>query len=37
MKKLEYYPNELARALFKNETYTVGLIFLQLLIHFTLS
>ena len=27
MKKLEYYPNELARALFKNETYTVGLIF----------
>lgn len=27
MNKLEYYPNELARALFKNETYTVGLIF----------
>ncbi|WEV45708.1 LacI family DNA-binding transcriptional regulator [Streptococcaceae bacterium ESL0687] len=27
MEKLQYYPNELARALFKNETYTVGLIF----------
>lgn len=27
MKKLEYYPNDLARALYKKRTYTVGLIF----------
>jgi LacI family sucrose operon transcriptional repressor len=26
-KKLEYYPNDLARALFRNRSYTVGLIF----------
>lgn len=27
MRKLEYYPNDLARALYKKRTYTVGLIF----------
>ena len=30
MKKLEYYPNDLARALDKKRIYTVGLIFRQM-------